>query len=341
MKLVSDAGLLSPEVVAFDSEYVERQKLLDLNKQAHEVFRSEARSELLREILRDAICDLPPVRQPEAGSPRKRCGEREMVLCLGDFHYGASIHVEGLYGETINEYNAEVFERRMWALLAEVEEIFRKEGLGTLHVFLVGDLIDGMLRQSQLMRLQYGIVESTVRLSETLAQWLARLTMFSDVHVYACTGNHSEIRPLKAKAREYEDENLEKIIMWYLKERFSENCYVTIHDDCKRMIMADVCGFNFLLLHGDGIKTISQIAQDAVNLYRKPVDYFVCGHLHREEELLSGATPDGYAVIIRAPSICGIDRFAQSLGRGNPAGATLIMMEKGYGRRCVYPIRLK
>ena len=341
VKLVSDAGLLATDAELFDVHYMERQKTRDLNAQIHEAFRAEARSELLREILHDSIASLPSIMPPEGRPERKKRGEREMVLCLGDFHYGADIHVEGLYGETLNEYNDKVFERRMWSLLAEVEEIVRKENVDVLHVFLVGDLIDGMLRQSQLMRLQYGIVESTVRLSETLAQWISNLTLFADIHVYACTGNHSEIRPLKAKSREYEDENLEKIIMWFLDERFTENECVTIHSDCKRMVMADVCGFNFLLLHGDGVKKIKQIAQDAVNLYQKPVDFFICGHLHREEDIPSGMTSDGHSVIIRTPSICGIDRYAQSLGYGGGAGATMILMEKGYGRRCVYPIKLK
>ena len=75
---------------------------------------------------------------------------------MGDIHYGADIHVEGLNGETLNEFNHEVFEERMEKLLDEVVDIIKKENINHVHVFLVGDLLDGMLRQTQLMRLEYG-----------------------------------------------------------------------------------------------------------------------------------------------------------------------------------------
>ena len=42
----------------------------------------------------------------------------------------------------------------------------------------------------------------------------------------------------------------------------------------------------------------------------------------------------------RVPSLCGVDPYAQSLGYGGQPGATIILMEEGYGRRCVYPIIL-
>lgn len=321
--------------------YIERQKLRDMNYKVNEVYRAEARSELLRESVREAIKSLPPIEIYDRPPMYHKSGDRELALCLGDFHYGAEIRVEGLQGETLNEFNSEVFERRMSDLLEQTQEIIRKEDIEVVHVFLVGDLLDGMLRQSQLMRLQYGLVESTVRLCESLALWLAKLGMYSEVHVYACTGNHSEIRPLKAKAREFEDENLEKIILWYLADRFAEHTYMHIHDECKRMVLANVCGYSFLLLHGDGWKNIKQIAQDAVNLYQKPIDFFICGHLHNGQEFPAGYTPDGNAVIVRTPSLCGVDRYAQSLGCAGSAGAVAMVIERGYGRRCVYPITLK
>lgn len=201
-----------------------------------------------------------------------------------------------------------------------------------------------MLRDSQLMRLKYGIVDSTIRLSEYLATWLGELgNLVQKVNVYACTGNHSEIRPLGSKSRQFEDENMERIIMWYLKERLVLCSNIYIHPNTGRKVLAKVQGYNFLLLHGDGAsyKTISDIARDTVNLYGKPIDYFVCGHLHNETSIQSGKTKDGQSYIIRVPSICGIDGYAQSKELGGEPGAIAMVIEKGYGRRCVYPIRLK
>ena len=50
---------------------------------------------------------------------------------------------------------------------------------------MLGDLLDGMLRQSQLMRLEYGLVDSVMQLSEYMAQWIAALSQYAEVRVSA------------------------------------------------------------------------------------------------------------------------------------------------------------
>lgn len=347
VKLAYDAGLIRddsstiPPTDVFDPGYMERQKLRDLNGMINKVYRDESRSELLRETVREAIakCAKMECRQwitiDEPQSTTKK-----LVVCAGDFHYGASIKVKGLMGEELNVFDTEVFEERMNRLLNQTVAILQKEQIDCVEVFLVGDLLDGMLRQSQLMRLEHGLVESVIRLSESLASWLNQLSWHAKVHVIGVTGNHSEVRPLKAKAREFPDENLERIVFWYLHDRLAVNANVYITEECNRMAMQDVCGYKFLLLHGDGEKNIEQIAQNTVNLYGHHIDFFVCGHLHKGQEFPSGMTSDGNSEIIRVPSICGMDSYAQSKGYGGRAGATAMVIEKGYGKRCVYPIKL-
>lgn len=325
-----------------DTGYIERQKLRDLTRNITSVYRAESRSGLLREAIADAIKRLPPINieTPARVANCENDESKTLVLALGDFHYGADIHVEGLRGETINEYNDKVFEERMTKLLYETAAILEKENIDKVEVLLVGDLIDGMLRQSALMRLQYGMVESTIRLSEFLAAWIAELSLFASVGVHGALGNHSEIRPLKAKAREFEDENLEKIIMWYLASRLADHKNIFVDGECKSRCLVEVEGFNFLIVHGDGAKNLAGISESAINLYGEPIDYFVCGHLHKEQEYTVGVSDGGNSVVIRVPSLCGIDRYAQSKGYGGMPGATAIVMEKRYGRRCVYPIIL-
>ena len=45
----------------------------------------------------------------------------------------------------------------------------------------------------------------------------------------------------------------------------------------------------------------------------------------------AGMGRNGNVLIERVPSLCGVDPYAQSKGYGSPAGATAIIMEKGYG----------
>lgn len=191
------------------------------------------------------------------------------------------------------------------------------------------------------MRLEYGIVDSTMKLAEYLSNWINELSGYCFVKVHSVTGNHSEIRPLKAKAREFEDENLERIIMWYLKERLRFNPNVEVEDDCKKLQAVDVCGYNFVLLHGDGERNIEQIARDAGKSETcRRVHFYVCGHRHSEAEIPTGDMNSG-SYILRVPSVCGTDSYAASKGYDSRPGATVIVMERGYGRRCVYPIKMK
>lgn len=351
VQMAEEAGMLSSssyqEAIAgkYDADKIERQKIRDVGNKLNALTRSEARSQLLRETVYAAIKQVAkenPIKIPSCNIPMLHTEKhKELVVCLGDFHYGADINIQGLHGETMNLYNSEEFETRMNLLKDEIIQIAEREHVSLMNLFLVGDLIDGMLRQSQLMRLEFGLVESVVRLSEFLAQWINELSNYGCVKVVGCTGNHSEIRPLGSKAREFMDENLEKIIFWYLHDRLENNQRVEVDAKCDKMKLAKVCGYSFVLLHGDAAKSIQDIARSSINVYGEPIDFFVCGHLHSEQEIPTGVTPDGNSVIIRTPSLCGLDKYALSKGYGGRAGATAILMEDGYGRRCMYPIRLQ
>lgn len=320
----------------------------DLRTEIRSDLRAESRSQALKEVIAEAIGKLEPIKidcNPIRHSEEVEANDRSLVVALGDFHYGADITVMGFEGEVVNSYSPSIFDEYMRNLMEQLIDIVIKEQVSNIVVMFVGDLIDGMLRDSQLMRLKLGIVDSTISLSEYLASWLVALAEYTErrVEVYACTGNHSEIRPLGSKARQFEDENMERIIMWFLRQRLMSSSRVLIHPFTDRRVLAKVQGYNFLLLHGDGAsyKTISEIARDTVNLYGKSIDYFVCGHLHNEASIQSGKTKDGQSYIIRVPSFCGMDGYAQSKELGGDPGAIAMVIEKGYGRRCVYPIRVK
>lgn len=132
---------------------------------------------------------------------------------------------------------------------------------------------------------------------------------------------------------------MERIVMHYLCARFENNEWIDVSDDAPLMQMVDVCGYQFMLMHGQNIN-IESVARDSVNLYNKPIDAFMVGHLHKGQTFQSGIINGANVYVERVPSLCGIDPYAQRLGCGGQPGATAILMEKGYGRRCVYPIQL-
>ena len=81
--------------------------------------------------------------------PLPSIGNRTLVLCIADCHFGAEWIVRGLRGEILNRYNPEVFGERMDDLLIQVREIIAREAIGDVQLLLCGDSLDGMLRASQ------------------------------------------------------------------------------------------------------------------------------------------------------------------------------------------------
>ncbi len=347
VKLSSDAGMRFTQEAQenINREFVERQKMYDIQRNIRKDMREFSRTELICETIREAIRSLPRIKlqKPAKDSTGNQKRKRELVVGLGDFHYGADFKVLGLYGEVINEYNSLIFEQRMAMLMNYIFQICEKEKPEQVTIMMVGDALDGMLRNSQLQRLEYGIVESAMRLAETLTQWLCDLEELINIpiRVAAVRGNHGEIRPLGTKAGQFPEENMERIVMHYLRARFDKESWIWImENDAPMTMMIDVCGYQFMLTHGQSMN-IEKMAQDSVNLYNKPIDVFMVGHLHKGQSFQSGIMNGTNIMVERVPSLCGIDPYAQSKGYGAQPGATAILMEEGYGRRCVYPIVLK
>lgn len=340
-----ESGMLKEE----DDEYehlepdkqvlIEKQRVRDLQSELAKYQRSDYRSEALRIAIREAMA----MEEPAAPKIKvvTRGGHKKIIVAFGDPHYGADWKITGLYGETINEYNPEVFEERMGKLLSDLISIMNKEQVFDVVVLMCGDSLDGMLRQSQLMKLRYGMTESCIRYAKYMYKWVDAVSDYANiVEVYNCLSNHSEMRPLGSKRGEFDGESFEKIIMWYLHDKFEGREDIVIQEECKDANLIDVCGFNIVLTHGSDDATISNLAKQMILLYNQKIDFFFCGHKHTEQETPTGYTEDGNSFIQRVPSICGADGFAQKLRKGGRPGAIIQLMEEGYGRRCVWPINL-
>lgn len=154
-------------------------------------------------------------------------------------------------------------------------------------------------------------------------------------------GNHGELRPMGSKRGDYPDENMERIIPWWISERLRDNMNVKIHSDCGKMHLIPVQGYNILLTHGDEFRSIDEVCKQTMLIYGEKVDVLVCGHYHREQNYVSGFNDSGTTYILRAPTIAGTSEYAQKNCFGGAAAAEAFVMEKGYGRRCHYPINLQ
>jgi hypothetical protein len=313
----------------------ERAKLRTEKLEYNRWLRENARDELIAEKIADAIRELPPLKIPNIICPGYYT--REGVLLLADHHYGAEFKITGLFGETLNEYSPEIFEARMWDLLNQVIDICKKEGFTLLHVYDLGDEIDGLLRVSQLWKLRYGVIESAVRYSNFISEWLNELSN----HVYVKyqmvkDSNHCQLRLLGQPKNTFKDENVSYIITDKLMDRLSENPNFEFEQNPTGFVYdCNVAGYSILGVHGE-CKNLDQAIQEFTRTYSTYIDFLVGGHKHHQNSKNVGIQSD----VISAPSIIGVDDYALSLNKTSDPGATLFILENGKGKVVEYNIKL-
>lgn len=303
---------------------VEKQKLSDEKLEYNRWLREYARDEAICEKLCEAVKNLTPLNFPEEIAHQPN--QREAVLCFGDTHYGTEFVIKGLYGETINAYSPEIFEARMNELLHTVIRKVQKEEITKLKVFSLGDEIDGILRVSQLMKLRYGVVESTIKYAEFITNWLNELTKYVNVDFQMAMGNHSELRMIAQPKGTFVDDNMSKIIKEFILVRLKDNPNFNFIQNETGLIFDKIFGLNTLAIHGE-VKNLANAINSFSNIYKVQIDILVGGHMHHYHAETIGVNRD----IVSVPSIIGIDDFSMSIGKTSSAGALFMIVEEGKG----------
>lgn len=303
---------------------LEREKLHTEKLEYNKWLREHARDELICERICDEIKALQPLEAPCPIDYPK--GKTEAVLCFADTHYGTEFSIKGLYGNVLNEYSPEIFERRMLELLVQTLRVITEKGLTHIHIFSLGDELDGILRVSQLMKLRYGVIEATVKYSEYISNWLNELSNYVHIDFYSVQGNHTELRMLGQPKGTFTNDNMTTVINQFIKVRLSDNPNFTFHENESGLIFENICGYNVLGIHGE-VKNMSASIQSFSNTYNVMIDVLVGAHKHH----LSMETIGQNREVISVPSVIGIDDYAMSLGKTSNPGALLFFIEEGKG----------
>lgn len=332
----------------FDSEHAEtlQEQKREIMKEKIKVqtekleynkwLREEARDELICERICEAIRALPPLEKPNAlyavgGLLRNK----DAALIISDAHYGAEFLIKGLFGETLNEYSPEIFEARMWELLKQVIDICLKENIDVLHVYDLGDSVDGLLRVSQLMKLRYGVIESTIRYGRFMTEWLNELTKYVKVKFQMVTdGNHSQLRMLGQPKNTFKDENMSYIIAEKFMDRLGNNPNFEFIRNPSGYVFDELAGYRVLGIHGE-VKNMEDAIKNFSATYKTPIDILIGGHKHHKEADNVGVRVDTVSV----PSIIGADDYSMSLNKTADAGAIMLFVESGKGISIEYNIK--
>ena len=332
-KFATDVNILEEITQERRNLEKERKKIQSEKIEYNRWLRENARDELISERICESIADLKPLDIPERISVSH--GKREYALIFGDEHYGVEFEIPGINGEIINAYSPEIFEKRMWSLFHQTLEVIASEEIDTLYVFSMGDYMDGILRVSQLMKLRYGVVESTIKYAEFMANWLNEMSQYVNIKYHCTHGNHSELRLINQPKNTFTDDNMGEIVSLFIKERLQDNPNFTFVENHTGYIYNTLAGYSVFGCHGE-IKNKKIATREISSIYGIPINYFITGHVHHNTSEEVGIDSE----VISVGSIVGTDNYALSLRKTSNASAKLLVFEENKGKVCEYTFKL-
>lgn len=297
---------------------------IELNKWLREY----ARCNLFYDKVYDAINNLPKLDSFTYTSNNK--SSEVGVLCISDAHYGIEVEMRNCYNDVVNVYNTKIFIDRMNTLLNMIIDDYKKYfNYKKMVVFDLGDAIHGMLRMSDIAKLQIGVVDAAIEYAEIISNWLVKLSNILEIDIeYICLGgNHAEMRLLESK-KNFENENLGKVIHNFVSIRLENNPHVAVAP-FQETVYKEIDGLNILAYHGEDAKSDSTEVNFWQNYHNIKIDIMLEGHLHHHVQNTISCNEKCDQEVIKCPSIIGVDLYSKKIRQIAKSGAKFFIVENG------------
>lgn len=313
----------------------ERIKVQTANIERNRLDRSESRQELYYEYIGSVIDTLPlPDFKPIMSD---RQSEINYLVAIADVHYGAK------FKSINNEYSPEIAKERFEYLTGRLIEFILEKNISKLTIASLGDLIQGVLRLSDLKINDSSIMKATVEVCRLIAIMLNDLSAYTNILYYHVpSANHTQVRVLNAKPSELADEDLEYLMGNYIHDLCSNNERITIKlvNDGEDFVDVYMPGNEIIAMHGHQIKNVEAAVKDRSILHKKFYDTVLLGHYHSGKEIPSHEGVLGDAEVLVCPSFVGSDPYSDSLCKGSKACVKIYGFDKLYGHTETYKIIL-
>lgn len=308
LDLMSDAATHESDTVMSDIDKrmmdlrKEQQKFYDQRRELNKILMKEARNEHLEEVIKEAVSSLDVLNMHDGSELIFDTEETEAVLVFSDWHYGMTTD------NIFNRYNTDICRYRVGEIVKSAIKRIRLHKCDKLHIILLGDFVHGALRASTRVASEELVVDQLINVSEILAQSINELSQHvNSVNVYSTYGNHARVIPDKKDS--IHSDNYERIIGWWLEQRFLNNAKVkVIYDEVWEFVIAKVCGHDLCAVHGD-IDTVKTSPRLLTSLFYKEfgldIEYIILGDKHHRESFEElGVTS------MICGSLCGADDYA-------------------------------
>ncbi|TVY09954.1 hypothetical protein [Paenibacillus cremeus] len=343
LELGKQSGLDNDQIKEIEDKTLElkkeRIKLQSVRFEPSRDLRLEARDELIEEKILKAIENRQTIQVPDIYI-RPNTLKRDYLFTLADIHYAANFQLLGWMDEILNEYNPQIAQRRLWDILELYVNQNDIDNINHVHLFNLGDSLDGILRMSQLQWIKMGNVDSAIEFAEFMSTWLNELSKYSKVDYYAVSGNHTELRLLNGKRGDFSNENMEKVVSHIISCNLKDNKNVNIHK-CKNHMYVDILGTKVLAVHGHDERNLSMSLTEYPKIYGHNVDLMISGHLHHTDSKTVGMNGLRDIEYIQCQSVVGIDDFSLKIKKTANAGAKLMVIKEDVGRSTIHDFRVK
>ena len=312
----------------------ERMRLSDQRREFNKLVRKEARTEHLYDVIRETAAKMNKEKPMELqGFSEVFDSGKEAILCLADWHYG--MVTDNIW----NKYNPEICRQRVAELITRTKAYLNLNDVQTLRIVLLGDSAHGGIHSTCRVASEENVVEQLMHVAELIAELINELSScVEDVYIYSTYGNH--MRTIQNKADSTHSDNMEKILPWWLAERFANRIDIHIVEaDYKEFIWFKAAGYNVCCTHGD-LDNFKDIGVTLNTIFSKQfgetIDYTFSADKHHLEEL------DRYGIeSVLIPSLCGTDDYANEHRLYSSAGQMLFIFDSQHGREATYNIKFK
>lgn len=282
----------------------ERQRFFDQRREYRKLVTVDSRWEYLTDRLSESaerLSDDIGVLY-EGGRVTSEFGESDAVLVFSDWHFGLKT------SNVFNEFNKDVCIDRVRTVVRKAEQRLVAHRCRNLHIVVLGDLIHGAIHVSARVASDELVCDQLMQASEILAQSIADLSRYVEtVRVYSTYGNHA--RTVQNKNDSIHRDNMERIIPWWLEQRFKDReDVVIVDDDGTELQYINAAGHWILASHGDldTIQTAPRLFSALSHRkYGRDIELVLLGDKHHR-----ASNSDVGVDALLCGSLCGTDDYA-------------------------------
>lgn len=269
-----------------DSEYKERVKLQDANREKRKYLRDFSRIEALIEYIDKKLDEREPIKLTKCNYKIKNGNEASALI--SDLHVGETVD------SIFNYYDLDVVRERMNQLADKIIAFCKRDNVSHINLEFLGDFITGIIHGATIAQAQEDVIDQIFDSCEIIETFICKIAKhIPSVKVYIVYGNHG--RTSQGKSDRSNKENFERLVAPYIRKDFRDTDIKVIdcgYEDFITYKLKD--GRIIVVAHGtnDNMSNANQTYSKllGVNVFETHI-----GHFHNVAEL-NGTTVNGSVI---------------------------------------------